>query len=217
MKPRIDVRKENIMKNKWIAILTTSMLALAFLAGCGSNSNALTDNETVVETSTEVSGSVQDDSVVSDSISSDQAAVTSEVESAAAVEISAESSTINLSDYGDNGVVSINAAGEYVLSGTLANGQVVINVGNEDTVQLYLNNASITNNSGSAIYVQNAGEVVVTLVDGTVNTVTDGASYTGLDENGEPDATIFSHDDLTINGSGSLAVQIGRASCRERV
>ena len=117
------------------------------------------------------------------------------------------SSNINLSDYEANSVVNITAAGEYTLSGTLTNGQVVVNVGDEEEVQLYLNNAEITNDSGSAILVENAEKVVITLNAGTDNSVTDGTNYTGLDEDGEPDAAIFAHDDLTINGSGSLTIQ----------
>ena len=117
------------------------------------------------------------------------------------------SNNINLSDYEANSVVNITAAGEYILSGTLTDGQVVVDVGNEDEVGLLLDNAEITNNSGSGILVLNAEKVVITLNDGTVNTITDGTNYTDLDEDGEPDAAIFSHDDLTINGSGSLTVQ----------
>jgi len=79
-------------------------------------------------------------------------------------------------------------------------------VGDDEEVQLFLNNVEITNNSGSAILVKNAEKVVITLIDGTKNSIADGTNYTDLDESGEPDAAIFSHDDLTINGSGSLTV-----------
>ena len=190
------------MKKNWMmSILLISGLALAFLAGCGAKASALTESATVAQSST--GAPVQEDS--SETVNQAEAPAT-ENESAVVVPISAEGSTINLSDYGDNAAVTIDAAGEYVISGTLTNGQVVINVGDDDLVQLYLNNASITNNSGSVIVVANAGEVVITLVEGTANTVVDGSTYTNLDENGEPDAAIFSHDDLTINGTGSLTV-----------
>ncbi len=116
------------------------------------------------------------------------------------------SGDVNLSDYSAGSIVKIETAGEYRVSGTLSNGQIVINVGDEEKVQLYLNNAQITNNSGSAILVENAEKVIITLNEGTDNSVTDGSSYSDVDESGEPDAAIFSHDDLTINGSGSLTV-----------
>jgi hypothetical protein len=119
--------------------------------------------------------------------------------------------SINLSDYEANTAVTIDTAGDYVLSGALTNEQIVINVGNNEKVKLYLNNAHITNNNGSAVLVENVEKVIITLNEGTNNFVTDGATYTALDEDGEPDAAIFSHDDLTINGSGSLTVQVNYA------
>jgi len=42
------------------------------------------------------------------------------------VEYTAASNDINLSDYETNSAVNITAAGEYVLSGTLSDGQVII-------------------------------------------------------------------------------------------
>ena len=43
--------------------------------------------------------------------------------------------------------------------------------------------------------------------DGTTNTITDGDSYTFEDSTtDEPNATIFSKDDLTIRGNGTLTV-----------
>jgi hypothetical protein len=119
---------------------------------------------------------------------------------------SVTSEEIDLSSYAAGSVVKITAAGEYVLSGTLIDGQIAIEVGDSDKVQLYLDNASITNPTSSAIYVANADKVIITLVEGSNNSATDGTSYTNLDADGKPNAAIFSHDDLTINGTGSLTV-----------
>jgi hypothetical protein len=47
---------------------------------------------------------------------------------------------------------------------------------------------------------------VITLVEGTENRVADGASYLFDGAEDEPNAAVFSKDDLTINGSGSLTV-----------
>ena len=61
--------------------------------------------------------------------------------------------------------------------------------------------------SGAPIYVANAEKTVITLAEGTENIVSDGASYIFPDaEIDEPNAAVFSNDDLTINGSGSLTV-----------
>lgn len=104
-------------------------------------------------------------------------------------------------------VVTITAAGTYSVSGTLNDGQIVVNTENESTVTLVLNGVNITNTSSAPIYAKSADKVVITLTDGTQNVVTDGASYVfeSVDAN-EPNAAIFGDDDLTINGSGSLTV-----------
>lgn len=130
-------------------------------------------------------------------------------------EYTSVSNNINLSDYANGSVIKIESAGEYTLTGELSDGQIVVNVDNEDKVQLYLNNAQITNNSGSAILVENAKKVIITLNDGTDNYLTDGSAYSNLDDDGNPNATIFSHDDLTINGAGSLTVTANYANAIE--
>ncbi|MBK6647590.1 MAG: carbohydrate-binding domain-containing protein [Anaerolineales bacterium] len=92
-------------------------------------------------------------------------------------------------------------------SGTLNNGQILVESAAEGTVNLILNGADISNTSTSPIFISSADKTIITLADGTQNTLTDGASYTftGADVD-EPNATLFSKDDLVINGNGSLTV-----------
>ena len=104
-----------------------------------------------------------------------------------------------------SGNVEITEPGTYILTGTLSNGQVVVNSSAEGKVRIVLSNASITNSSGAAIDVRAADEVVVVLAEGTSNSLTDGSGY---DTSGEDaaDAALFSMADLTIGGTGSLIV-----------
>ncbi len=104
-------------------------------------------------------------------------------------------------------VLTISSAGTYSISGKLNDGQIIVDTKDAATVVLVLNGADITNTTGAAIYVANAEKTVITLADGTENHVTDGASYVSKDATDEPNATVFSHDDLTINGSGALTVK----------
>jgi hypothetical protein len=107
----------------------------------------------------------------------------------------------------DAGVVTITSAGTYSISGTLNDGQIIVDTQDEETVYVILDGVDITCSTSAPIYVSNAEKTVITLADGSENTVTDGASYAFEDaESDEPDAAIFSHDDLTINGNGSLVV-----------
>jgi len=104
-------------------------------------------------------------------------------------------------------VVTIRSAGTYSFSGTLDDGQIIVNTDDEDMVVLILNGADITCLSSSPIYIVSAEDTVISLADGTDNYVTDGDSYV-LDDptSDEPNAAIFSKDDLIITGSGSLTV-----------
>ncbi|MEL7608798.1 MAG: carbohydrate-binding domain-containing protein [Bacillota bacterium] len=111
----------------------------------------------------------------------------------------------------DGSVVTIAAAGTYVLSGTLNNGQVVIAATSSDEVHLVLNGAAVTNGTGAAIYASQCDKLILTLVEGTKNTLADGASaFVYADaEKEEPNAALFVKDDLTINGTGGLIVSAG--------
>lgn len=106
-----------------------------------------------------------------------------------------------------DGSVTITAAGTYVLSGELSDGQIVVDVQDDGDVQLVLNGVEIHNSDSSAIYVEEVGNAVITLEEGTENIVSDGETYVFPDDStDEPNAAIFSKADLTINGAGKLTV-----------
>ena len=100
--------------------------------------------------------------------------------------------------------VTITEAGTYVLSGTLTDGQVIIDVGDEDDVRLVLENASITCTTTAPIYAKNADKVIISLPENTESTVND--TVTGTDGNDELTAAIFAKCDLSVNGTGTLNV-----------
>ena len=102
-------------------------------------------------------------------------------------------------------VVTITAAGEYTLSGTLTNGQIIVNVGDDEDVQLNFAGISIGCDFSSPIYVMNADKLEVKLVDGTENTLTDAYRAVGIDDK-SPTACLYSKDDMTIKGTGALIV-----------
>jgi hypothetical protein len=108
----------------------------------------------------------------------------------------------------DDNIVTITSAGTYGISGTLDEGQIVVYTQDNAVVKLILNGADITCSTSAPIYVINADKTVVTLAEGTENYITDGDSYIFEDAaSDEPNAAIFSKDDLTINGAGSLTVK----------
>lgn len=102
--------------------------------------------------------------------------------------------------------VVISSAGTYIVSGELTDGQLMVDAGDDDKVQLVLAGATIHNEDGPAIYVRNADKCFVTLDAGTENSLSDGSSYALESDSDEPYATLFSRCDLTLNGSGTLNV-----------
>ncbi|MBQ1834673.1 MAG: carbohydrate-binding domain-containing protein, partial [Oscillospiraceae bacterium] len=77
----------------------------------------------------------------------------------------------------DGGTITITGAGTYELTGTLDDGMVIVNAGDEDDVELVLNNASITSGTSAAIYIANCGDATVTLAAGSENALTNGGSF----------------------------------------
>ncbi len=104
----------------------------------------------------------------------------------------------------ENNTLTIAKAGSYTLTGSSSSCQVVVNVTKTEQVELILDNVSIVNPTGPAIYCDSADKLFVTVKEGTDNTLKDGTGY----QNGEdgPNAALYSDDDLTIRGTGTLRV-----------
>jgi hypothetical protein len=196
---------------KIIALLLSPALVIASiaLAGCGNGAShtAATSQSVAANTVTSTAAAV----------SSVPADVIYDIEDITSTWTSADVSYINLN--GDSaildgtgaaisaGMIKIVSAGTYVISGTLDDGQIIVEVGGKETVRLILNGMDITCSTSAPVYIMNAEKVIITLEEGTENYITDGTSYILEDlTSDEPSAAIFSNDDLTINGGGSLTV-----------
>lgn len=101
-------------------------------------------------------------------------------------------------------IITITKEGTYVLSGALSEGQIVVDA-DSAKVQLVLDNADITCASSAAIYVKNADKTFITLAEDSENILMNTAEYETIDDN-NIDAVIFSKDDLTLNGKGTLTI-----------
>ena len=102
--------------------------------------------------------------------------------------------------------ITISNGGTYVISGKVSNGQIIVDSESKDTVRLVLNGVDITSSTSAPIYVKAASKIVISLEEGTENVLTDAKEYVLEEGSDEPDAAIFSKDDLTFNGTGSLIV-----------
>jgi len=105
-----------------------------------------------------------------------------------------------------NGNLVISQAGWYVISGSLEDGKIVVDASDSSKVWIKLNSVTINCSDDACLRVNQADKVFLTLADGTENSFTSGSSYSEEALSDNTGGTIFSHDDLTINGSGSLTV-----------
>ena len=104
----------------------------------------------------------------------------------------------------DGQMVTITAEGTYIFSGTLSEGQIVVDADNAK-VQIVFDNVDIACASSAAVYVKSAEKVFVTLAEGSQNTLRNTDEYVAIDDN-NIDAVIFAKSDLTLNGTGSLTI-----------
>lgn len=104
-------------------------------------------------------------------------------------------------------IVTITDPGSYRLSGSLSDGQVVVDSEDDEAVTLILNGVTLSSSTSAPLYIKEAGSAVIVLADGTENVVSDAAAYVYANpEEDEPNAAVFSDDALTISGGGSLIV-----------
>ncbi len=112
-----------------------------------------------------------------------------------------EATVITLS----NESVTIEEEGTYIVSGTLEDGQIIIDVEDTEKVHLILDGVDISCSSSAAIYVLSADKVFVTLPEGSENALSVTGEFDSTDENGV-DGVIFSKSDISFLGTGSLEI-----------
>jgi len=113
----------------------------------------------------------------------------------------------------DGTTITITSEGTYIFSGTLNDGQIVVDAADTDKVQIVLNGVTITNDDSACIYVKSADKVFITLAKNSENTLQDtGSEYVQEDTETNVDGVIFSKDDITFNGDGTLNIKAGYAN-----
>jgi len=190
----MSLNMKGIMKLKKTALL--GLLSILPLTACSASANS----DPIEDTSTQITTTVTIDVSANDQNSSyDETTVkkiTFNTDS-----ISADGANLSVS----GSSLTITGPGDYLISGTLSDGEILIAADNEDVVHLIFDGVDLTNTDGSPLVVLNADKVVITLKEGSINTITDGDTYASSSDS-DPDAAIYAKDDLTINGTGTLKV-----------
>lgn len=194
---------------RFLSILLILTLMLSLLTGCGSNRQDNTgENGTVnggengTSTPVDVDFSQTDSDLFTERDNNtdydDSKAVTIQLSGTTAT---ASSDSVKIS----GSTVQITEEATYVISGSLTDGMIVVNAKDTAKLQLVFNGVDVTSKTSAALYILEADKVFVTLAEGTTNTLANGGNFVAIDDN-NIDGALFSKQDLTLNGKGSLTV-----------
>ena len=186
------------MNKKLMSLLTAGAIIVS-LSGCTNNTaNSEEKTKTAVATASEIN--------VSEMFTDNDKEVGYDEENSSKIELNKNTATSNSDDVSIDGTtVTIKNEGTYIVSGDLENGKIIVDSEKTDKLQIVLNGANISCEGSAPIYVKQADKVFLTLANETTNTLTSTGEYETSEDN--VDATIFSKDDLTLNGTGTLTVK----------
>ena len=195
-------------RKKLLALFCATALSMTAVAGCTgtkSSTGNVVSSETEVNAEETVAQSETGTFSSADMFTERDLAGTYEESGAVYVTLSDDGITGETDGVVIKGqTVTITAEGTYIFSGTLSEGQIVVDADNAK-VQIVFDNVDITCASSAAVYVKSAEKVFVTLAEGSQNTLRNTDEYVAIDDN-NIDAVIFAKSDLTLNGTGSLTI-----------
>ena len=185
--------------NKKLMSLLTAVAIVVSLSGC---TNSAEDSEEKTKTAVATASEIN----VSEMFTDSDKEVGYDEENSSKIELNKTTVTSNSNDVSIDGTtVTIKNEGTYIVSGELENGKIIVDSEKTDKLQIVLNGANISCKGSAPIYVKQADKVFLTLANDTTNTLTSTGEYETSEDN--VDAAIFSKDDLTLNGTGTLTVK----------
>ncbi len=114
---------------------------------------------------------------------------------------SSSSDSVGISD----GTITITEEGTYLISGTLSDGMIIVNAPDTAKVRLIFDRVEINSETSAPLYILEGDKVFLTLAEGSENTLSNSGTYTAIDDS-NIDSVIYSKQDLTLNGTGSLTI-----------
>lgn len=199
--------KNKLIKKNSIIIAAIMMSLSLGLAGCGkslADTNNTSDNTNVA-------------SAISPEVLSDIQVADAESARVSITDTFSIKTDVTDAVSNEGNVYTITKAGEYTLSGNLADGQIIVNIGDSDEVTLILNKTSVSCSYASPIYINGGSKVKIKSEEDTFNEITDSratqtvedidTSSMSLTEAAKyGNAAIYATCDLSLTGKGSLVV-----------
>jgi len=104
-------------------------------------------------------------------------------------------------------IYTITKAGSYTLKGTIEDGCIIVDAGDEDEIELNLNGVSISSTINSPFVFWNADSVKVSSKKDSENVVMDNREAKVEDVDGQGNGAIYAKCDLSLTGKGKLSVR----------
>lgn len=194
------------MKRQLAAALAV-LLITGTAAGCGISGSDSSGKENSGDSGTSADSSGQTDFSQTDADMFTDRDYETDYDESSSVHIELNGSTAEADSDSvqiSGSTITITEEATYIISGTLDDGMIIVDAPDTAKLQLVLDGADINSETSAPLYIPEADKVFVTLADGTENTLSNGGTYTAIDDS-NIDSAIFSRQDLTLNGSGNAA------------
>lgn len=194
------------MKRRILAVLTAVSL-LALTAGCGkTETGEESASETASETEEDAASDTDFTQTDADMFTDRDLRTDYDEDECVRILLDGSSATADSDSVEISGTtVTITEEASYIISGTLDDGMIIVNADDSSKIQLIFDGVSINSETSAPLYILEADKVFVTLSEGSENELSNGGSFEAIDDN-NIDAVIFSKQDLTLNGSGTLNI-----------
>lgn len=189
-------------------LLPILLISVLLLSGCMTNSPDSTDNTNDIteNTSSETAENTNYSNINSDMFTDRDYKTDYDKSKSVLIKLNGDSISCTSDAVQISGTTAtITDEGTYILTGTLNNGMIVVNADKKDKPQLVFKDVTINSETSAPLYILQADKVFVTLAPNSSNKLSNGGTFTAIDDN-NIDGAVFSKQDLTLNGSGSLTV-----------
>ena len=192
---------------KILSFFLISILTVSLFAGCAKDTENKSQSESQSDTTIAETSEVNNTSSSAEDMFTERDFKIEYDESKAVnIKLNGTSATASSDSVKISGsTVTITEEATYVISGELNDGMLIVDAPDTAKLQLVFNGVNITSKTSAALYILEADKVFLTLSDGTNNTLANGGSFTAIDDS-NIDSALFSKQDLTMNGTGSLTV-----------
>ncbi len=185
------------------ALLALLLVLLPVLSGCSaSNEDLPTDSDTTISNPATGEALIPPPAPPSASTQRPTRPATTQITLADnAIVVNGSGASVN------GNTLTISEDGVYEITGTLSDGQILIDAPDSAVVELVLSGIHVSNSKNAAIYCKNCDDLFISLTENTRNIISDARDYIYDDTvKEEPNAALFSKTDLNIGGTGWLTV-----------